>query len=853
MRTPTYGPSARTMLEVQPDMPVHTGSSQAFDQVRKAFDGANKFIKPAVIQEQTVRGEEEALAAVNGGTFEVARPFTVRDQAFNTTASKLIANKASIALDEGVRAAMKKANGNLGALNGEMEKLRNNIMGDLPEGLPGLADNLQASYERSHSAAKRQTIELAERRAIAAQKQAAADAAAIALEEVETLGLTGGTADELAAAVTQSSNNIAAFGPRGEFTVNGVTYPADPSRSGILSAREVQSRIDGIAEHGASIMLEAEFLASDAPGAFARDFEANARAGNSPFDAGTSLKMISSFNSRARTIESQRRTDQKAAENALDEAITDTFTGFVTMAEAGVPVAIPEGERQALLETLSTNPEKLAEARRKFAAADAIVETHGMTGVQLVAYHEDLMETARAAAARGEFDLTSAAQIEAISDRVQALKSAVTRETTGISSATAILNEGGLLTEDDIATLRVNAAGNDKLLKEVEELEVARRLVDATGEMSGAQREQFLEAQEAALQRLAVEGKHNGVAVAIQIEGVELAMKRSERISELASKDPVKFAAAKGIELQSLEVETMAQAGGVIVDRMKTIAPAAQLEGVENAVPLTDPEVAAIAEVFQNSTRTDQAAFLASVAELGRDGAMAVYDRIGMDDPVLFAAGIAQSNNNGPAARMILRGNGVKVGGATPTNINAARAVAIGPVMNTLTPDTIQRLDSAATAYAKGLAISEGGEDVTQEQIEAGYRIALGEDQDGRGGLDDTRFGPVILPPGVTGGQIDRALSRLTDDNLAEMVGGSVVDVQGRRFTAEQLLDTIEGLRPHPTKPGYLIATDADGGVFGVVSTEGETFNAGILEFNIEALVENDPGPGFFGRLFGAD
>ena len=146
-----------------------------------------------------------------------------------------------------------------------------------------------------------------------------------------------------------------------------------------------------------------------------------------------------------------------------------------------------------------------------------------------------------------------------------------------------------------------------------------------------------------------------------------------------------------------------------------------------------------------------------------------------------------------------------------------------------IAPAGIRDLDTTALAYARGLALAEGGRAIEAGDLKAGYRIALGEQADGTGGMAETRYGATLLPPGWDRRRINKAIGRITDEQLTQIARGSVVDRDGRPFSAGSLTHTIEGLRPSPDDPYVLTPVDAYGDVF--LTDDGD--RQGILTFDL--------------------
>jgi hypothetical protein len=131
--------------------------------------------------------------------------------------------------------------------------------------------------------------------------------------------------------------------------------------------------------------------------------------------------------------------------------------------------------------------------------------------------------------------------------------------------------------------------------------------------------------------------------------------------------------------------------------------------------------------------------------------------------------------------------------------------------------------------------MAEGGRAIETGDLETGYRMALGEQADGTGGLAETNYGFTLLPPGWDAGRVNRMIGGtmlgggLTDERLTEIARGLVVDRFGRPMSADELERSIEGLRPSPDDPNILVPVDAEGAVF--LTDNGD--QRGILTFDL--------------------
>ena len=782
---------------------------------------------------------EYELETLNSSTFEPRLPFTVRDAAFNRAADRVITARATAAMEEGMRAAMQRADGDLGQLREELESVRAQVMSELPQEMPGLATEMQSQFDRGRIAAERQAVELSQRRVMARQEEALGQIVTTTRSEAERLALTGATAAELADHMAQATDTLAQFGPREGFEIAGRTYPADPTRAGTMTPDAIATNMAEITMGARRLMIEADFMRSAAPGQYVEEFRQQVFSGNSPLPAGESLEMLRSMESRARSTESARRTAAEAERRRLEQGMTDTINAYVSMGEAGVPVAIPQEERARIMSALSPYPDLQREAQLEFQVADAQVATHGMTGDELMRYVERVRGDMSDAADRGDLDLGGAAIIESLQDRIKQVQDAVSAETVGLPLIEQLAMNGARAEDVDYDGLRAQAAGNQDVLAAINEVEAFHRDVETLRGMSAAERDAVLEDARGALSVLAAQGQSYGAEALTTQRVIERLGEWSEHRRGMATDDPVRFARSVGVELPSLaEAEDMEQVGSIISQRVDLLAPHTRPEGVDHPVPLTQAELDGISEVFQNGSRAQRAAFLGSVAEMGEDQAMAIFSRIGQSEPVIYAAGAVYSMGNQQAAGVILRGAvDTRLEGGSATDLAAARETILAPLLEAdmIASEGIRDLDTTALAYARGLAMAEGGRAIETGDLETGYRMALGEQADGTGGMAETRYGATLLPPGWDAGRVNRMIGGtmlgggLTDERLTEIARGLVVDRSGRPMSADELERSIEGLRPSPDDPNILVPVDAEGAVF--LTDNGD--QRGILTFDL--------------------
>jgi hypothetical protein len=775
---------------------------------------------------QTTEGEDTSLAPqINQRSFEFRLPFTVRDQAFNATAERIVTARTSEFLEQEIRGAVQRAGTSLQALEREMAIARNRVNAAIPSGLAGLQTSVQMSWERGLSAARNQVVARAAAAARAAANNARRETVSAIASEGERLGLAGADPETMASFLAQSTETLAQFGPREGFTVNGQEFGPDPSRTGALTPEAIADQMLDIQRDTYRIQLEADFQRSEAPGAYVRQFEEDVLNGTTPLPIGESLELLRTMESRAYTAQSRLDAAAEAEAERLRTETTTTVNSYVAMSEVGVPVAIPQEERDSILSNLAGRPELIREARTAFAVADAQVETYGMTGPELTQYVERMRGQIAQAAGEGRIDFAGVAVLQSLEDRIESVTGAVNAEVIGLAAIDRQAERGELVENIDFAALREQAAGNEDVLEDIAVTEAFLRDAQTMIQegLSAEQRENLLEQARSLRAQLAAEGRGLGADAAASSAVLDRLETWSGQLTRLAETDPVAFAEAVGVPLAGFDgVENLGQVAEVLVSRVTALAPRAAAEGVDNVVPLRPAEVAALSETWQASTITQQMSFLATVTQLGEGQSEAIFEAMEQTEPMLYASGMIARGGNVSGAQMILRGSqtDTPMTGDESIALEAARNTVMRDLLETgiIDPSSLDAIDDAAAAYARGRAMATG-RDIRPRDLEEGYRVALGGQADGTGGVGSVRFPaggrqPTFLPPGYDEGRMADWFGSVSEQDIRRMTGGLPVTPTLEPIPVEDFVDSIAGFLPVPGDPNRLVPINEFGQQF---------------------------------------
>jgi len=774
------------------------------DAISAGFQKARDFIRPAVVDEQQRLGEEEALAQINNNTFEPRHAFTVKSAAFMGAADKIITTRTMEDLDKRLTAAMLSANGDVGALTAQLEKIKGEMQAEIVKTqLPGLAIDFDEAFRRGADVATRRTAAVAAARVRAQHRAATDEALAVGRTTIETLAISGATAQQLDDAMNLSLDQLSRFGPRGEFEVGGVQFKADPTRMATLTAKGIEKSLAETAQAGSRLMIEAQFGQTENPSAFVEEFAGLVYSGNSPLGAKESLELLKTMRTRAYTAETRKRAAAEAVRGQVETGFTDTINAFITMSdEGGQPIAVPEAVRAQMRADASGDAALLEKLETQLYIADSYVATHGMDAENLRLYMDQVGADARAIVDLGGVDIEAEGKVLArLMPIYEKLLDGVDAETIGLPLVDQSIRDGTSSDQVNYEQLIDDAQGNADLIAEIRDTQAFHKQVEMMAEQgfTAQQRHEVIEGASERLANIAAKGGEFTRIHARQAALLERLAGFSEHQTELARTKPVEFASSRGIALDSFEgAETLADVGAVIVSRVAALAEPVAREGFENPVPLEAHEISAITAAFEDASVAAQVAFLGVTAGLGVDQANAIFEAMGQSSPALFISGSVYAGGNQTAAETILRGSAdVALEGTSTIDMLAGRSGVMSEiqVQNYLTGTALKNVDETAKLYGRGLALARGETAVSPFDLEAGYQIALGRQQDGTGGVISTMGFDTIAPPGWDRKRFKAALDV---SNLERWMSrhGTVVSAKEHTFSPAALRRSIDQMKP---------------------------------------------------------
>ena len=232
--------------------------------------------------------------------------------------------------------------------------------------------------------------------------------------------------------------------------------------------------------------------------------------------------------------------------------------------------------------------------------------------------------------------------------------------------------------------------------------------------------------------------------------------------------DPMEFAVSVGNAVNTdIFSEGGMQARG---DSARAVAdlysiPAADMK------PFTNSEETEIAKAFRDGSADDVLSILTSVQQMGGEMARAAMSQIGADGDVFaYAGGLQLETGQGGVAAEVVKGQkrieenpGITQEiGATRADLSSAFLNATGGALLGAAPAQRQAISDAALAHYVETQVARGrGGKFDTNAYAASVQAVMGGRQ-GAPALDKVNGEVTVMPPGVTGATMERALSNMT-------------------------------------------------------------------------------------------
>ena len=330
---------SRVDPEVTQLAPPSFGNAAVFETMAQAFSNIAELARPAAVRQAQARGAEEATSAVRAGTFKAREGLTVADEAFNEIGSRVYVARMSDSLSVEAERIGRLKQGDPAGMATALDGLADGMRTGLPE-----TGTARMAFEDTFSRIRSAFIQRAAKEEVA---HLGDQDSAAALELFDSMGrnlqnltMAGATPDQLAGQFSEMQEMLAWYGPREEFTVNGVTYPANAKRAGILSVAQIAGRILTATDEVKGLQLRAAYNEAEDKGEFLIELNEKITTGQldiSPERADAvfnDLKSDLAFRNRAASAAAAR--EEAALRIEGERQLTDVYMRMAGLREGAV-------------------------------------------------------------------------------------------------------------------------------------------------------------------------------------------------------------------------------------------------------------------------------------------------------------------------------------------------------------------------------------------------------------------------------------------------------------------------------------------------------------------------------------
>ena len=199
---------------------------------------------------------------------------------------------------------------------------------------------------------------------------------------------------------------------------------------------------------------------------------------------------------------------------------------------------------------------------------------------------------------------------------------------------------------------------------------------------------------------------------------------------------------------------------------------------VTDIKPFTEDEANSLVKQMKEGSVDDVLKIMTAIQAMGGDVSRAALVQLDQKDSVYaYAAGLQFERGQGAVASDIIRGQkrieenpAIKDGiRATPRDLYDAFMKSTGGALLDASPQQAQAIQDAAIAhYVETTVARTGNTQFNQDAFNNSVQAVLGGVK-GAPAIDSVNGQPTVLPPGITGQQMERAFARMTVDDWTRM------------------------------------------------------------------------------------
>lgn len=251
--------------------------------------------------------------------------------------------------------------------------------------------------------------------------------------------------------------------------------------------------------------------------------------------------------------------------------------------------------------------------------------------------------------------------------------------------------------------------------------------------------------------------------------------KIANNMDEQLASDPVAFAMNTG----KYNISDVSTPDGIAARGAEALSIANMYDIPEaDMKPFTEDEAASIGKTLREANIEDQLEIAVAIGSMGDKMARAALNQLGEDDSVFaHAAGLQNERGQKTVSAEILRGRKhladnpavLDTVGASKTDISDAFLQATGGSLVGASPKERQTIQDAAFAHYIGQATRQGNiRGFDAKAYAASVQAVLGGTQ-GSPAVAEVNGQPTVLPKGVTGNEMNRAVNRMTLEDWTVM------------------------------------------------------------------------------------
>ena len=308
--------------------------SQAAHSLANSLSGINNKINNRL--DKIASEEAKAAGIVKGASGEeitLREAGTISGDAFNASVVRTMQARHDVEARQEADRLYLEHRDNPDALTTHLKAYSNGVQAS------NIPEVVKAQFDLNFSRLSSTYIRDAALRAESLQQDSDRAAMTVSLEErqktIEKLAMRAGNDDEAAVMLAQELDSLKIFAleyaPRGAFTLDGIDYPADPTRAGTMSLENIQMQLLQTAEYAKTTRVFGKFMQEPTLQAqvnYAAAFQKEFSDGTGEFDLAQSEQLLSQMGSVIRQKQIIANGQVAVIKNSVDAMQKQMEGGF---------------------------------------------------------------------------------------------------------------------------------------------------------------------------------------------------------------------------------------------------------------------------------------------------------------------------------------------------------------------------------------------------------------------------------------------------------------------------------------------------------------------------------------------